>query len=136
MIILLKKMGNSPSMKSIQYDVTKMGLDAIFRPWQVVVLDTIHGSSTGMNSKTVTTEVNKKLGQNSISRASIINFLEYLRELGILHGEDETGKGGHHWVYSPGMGDPQYKQFIVDLMLTRITDEFPSELESALEKLC
>lgn len=122
-------------MKSIQYDASKMGLDSIFRPWQVVVLDTIHVSSTGMNSNAVTITVNKKLGQNSISRASIINFLEYLRGLGILRGEDETGKGGHHWVYFPGMGDPQYKQFIVDMILTRINEEFPAEMESALEKL-
>ena len=135
MIILLKWIGNSPTMKSIQYDASKKGLEAIFRPWQIVVIDTIHGNSMGMNSRAVTLEVNKKLSQNSISRASIINFLEYLRDLGILHGEDETGKGGHHWVYSPGMGDSQYKQFIVDMILKRITEEFPAEMKSAIKKL-
>jgi hypothetical protein len=135
MIILLKWIGNSPTMKSIQYDASKKGLEAIFRPWQIVVIDTLHRSSIGMNSKAVTIEVNKKLGMDSISRASIINFLEYLRGLGILHGEDETGKGGHHWVYSPGMGASQYKQFIVDMILKRITEEFPAEIESAIKKV-
>jgi len=122
-------------MKSIQYDASKRGLEAIFKPWQTIVLDTIHGSSKGLNSRAVTEEVKKKIGENSISRASIINFLEFLRELGVLRGEDETGKGGHRWVYFPAIGKTQYKQFIVETLLTRVTDEFPAEMKTALEQI-
>jgi hypothetical protein len=35
--------------------------------------------------------VNAELKPNTISRASVINFLESMREIGVLKGEEKTG---------------------------------------------
>jgi hypothetical protein len=44
-------------------------------------------------------------GTGSISRASIINFLNAMCDEGILTYGDETGRGGYHRIYSPGLGE-------------------------------
>ena len=49
--------------------------------------------------------VNAGLQGKTISRASVINFLEAMKEVGVLKGVERTGKGGHHWIYSPSMNE-------------------------------
>jgi len=33
-------------------------------------------------------------------------------EAGVLKGEERTGKGGYHWIYSPAMNENEFKEFI------------------------
>jgi len=40
-------------------------------------------------------------GDVAVSRASVINFLNYMVDEGLLTYTVETGKGGHHRIYSP-----------------------------------
>jgi predicted transcriptional regulator len=83
----------------------------------------------------VNDKVNAELTPNTISRASIINFLESMREMGVLKGEDRTGKGGHHWIYSPAMTEAEFKQFIAKTILENLMRDFPEETRKALHKV-
>ncbi len=67
------------------------------------------------------------LETDTISRASVINFLEDMREMGVISGEDKTGKGGHHWVYYPGLDEDGFKRFIVEKMVVSLMESFPAE---------
>jgi hypothetical protein len=119
-------------MKSIDYDVSKMGFEAVFKPWQLMAIRFVWKSPVGVNSRTVYEGVNQMLGDDSISRASIINFLEDLREMEILRGVDETGKGGHHWVYSPAVDEEGLKKFIVETLVNKLVRDFPDETRKVL----
>jgi predicted transcriptional regulator len=79
--------------------------------------------------------VNAGLKGETISRASIINFLESMREAGVLKGVEKTGKGGYHWIYSPAMNESEFKQHIARTILESLMRDFPEETRAALENL-
>jgi len=79
--------------------------------------------------------VNAGLQGETISRASVINFLEEMREAGVLKGEEKTGKGEHRWVYSPAMDGHQYKQYLAKTIIESLMRDFPEETKTALENL-
>ena len=120
-------------MTGITYDTSQVGLEAIFRKWQLKALEVLWNSPKGAKSFTVWEKVNKVLEGETISRASIINFLEAMRELGVLSGVEESGKGGYHWIYSPAMDESGFKKFIADTLLGKLKSEFPEGLRGAVK---
>jgi len=122
-------------MTGITYDTSQVGLEAVLRTWQLKTLQVLWRSPGGAKSFTVWAKVNKVLEGESISRASIINFLEAMREVGVLSGVEESGKGGYHWVYSPAMDESGFKTFIANTLLGRLGSEFPEGLKGAFEAL-
>lgn len=48
-------------------------------------------------------------GPDSISRASLINFLEAMRGAGVLNCEEITGKGGYPGLYSSTLNEVETK---------------------------
>jgi hypothetical protein len=60
----------------------------------------------------------------TISHASVINFLESMRGMGVLKVVERTGKVGHHWVYSPAMDEAEFKQCIVRTILESLMRDF------------
>jgi hypothetical protein len=122
-------------MDGIVYDTSRVGLEAVLRVWQLKALQVLWSSPEGAKTFTVWEKVNQTLGGETISRASIINFLEAMRVTGVLSGVEETGKGGYHWVYSPTLDEAGFKQFIVDTLLGRLMSEFPDEVKGAVEAL-
>ena len=81
-----------------------------FKDWQIESLNVLWSSERGLLSLDVWTRV-KQRGV-VISRASVINFLNHLLELGILEGSDETGKGGQRARYSIRMSEHELKQHL------------------------
>jgi len=80
--------------------------------------------------------VNVRLRDNkTISRASIINFLETMREARVLKGLEKTGKGGHHWIYSPAMTEAEFKEFVAKTILGSLMRDFPEETAEAVKKI-
>jgi hypothetical protein len=55
--------------------------------------------------------------------------------MGILIGDDRTGKGGHHLLYKPAMNETRLKQFIAEEILTTLIRDFPEETKTALRKI-
>ena len=93
----------------LSMDLTQEGLLMFFKDWQVIALETLWGSSEALNSRMVWEAVNRK---TSISRASVINFLEASHENGLLERGSTTGKGGHSGLYSTKYDDQDTKEYL------------------------
>ncbi len=119
----------------IEYDSSKIGLRAVLKGYQEIALRTLWESKEGLGSRAVWDRVNAELKPGTISRASVINFLEDMREAGVLKGVERTGKGGYHWIYSPAMDEAEFKQHIAKTILESLMRDFPEETKAALENL-
>ena len=65
---------------AIEYDLSKTGLSAILKGYPELALRAIWATPEGLGSKAIWDRVNAELKPNTISRASVINFLESMRE--------------------------------------------------------
>jgi len=119
----------------IEYDTAESGLRAVLKDHQELALRAIWATPEGLGSKAVWDRVNAELKPNTISRPSIINFLESMRKNGVLKGVEGTGKGGHRWIYSPAMNEAEFKQYIARTILESLLRDFPEETRTALEDL-
>jgi hypothetical protein len=120
---------------NIEYDTAEHGLRAVLKDYQELALRAIWATPEGLGSKAVMDRVNAELKPNTISRASIINFLESMREAGVLKGDEKTGKGGYHWIYSPAMNEAEFKQYIARTILESLLRDFPEETAEAVKKI-
>ncbi len=120
-------------MTGIEFDIAQKGFHAVLKDWELKAIQVVWGSPHGANSRAVWVRVNEMLGGGSISRASVINFLEEMRGLGVLGGEERTGKGGHHWVYYPALDESGFKRFIASTM-EHLMRKFPDETRAALNR--
>ena len=119
----------------LEFDKGETGLRAVLKDYQELALRAIWATPEGLGSKAVWDRVNAELKPNTISRASVINFLEAMREAGVLKGDEKTGKGGYHWIYSPAMNEAEFKQHIARTILESLLRDFPEETRTALENL-
>jgi predicted transcriptional regulator len=120
-------------MKGIVYDTSKTGFHAVLTDWQIKVMQVVWNSKEGIISRIAYEKVNEVLKGETISRASVINFLEDMREMGVLKGEEKTGKGGHHWVYFPALDEAGFKRFIVEKMIATLMESFPEETREVIK---
>jgi predicted transcriptional regulator len=119
----------------IEYDASEKGLRAVLKDYQEIALRAIWATPEDLGSKAVWDRVNAELKPNTISRASVINFLEAMKEMGVLKGEERTGKGGYHWIYSPAMNESEFKQHIARTILESLMRDFPEETTAAISKI-
>ena len=119
----------------VEFDTAETGLRAVLKDYQEIALRVIWASPEGLGSKAVMDRVNAELQGKTISRASVINFLEAMREAGVLKGDEKTGKGGHRWIYSPAMDEQQYKQYLAKTMIESLMRDFPEETAEAVKKI-
>jgi len=122
-------------MKSLEYDTSKSGLEAVLKDWQIKAMQALWESHEGETSRVVWERVNKMLGDESISRASIINFLDDMRNMKVLSAVDQTGKGGHHGVYSPAMDETELKRFLAETLVKCLFASFPDETLTVIQKM-
>jgi hypothetical protein len=96
-------------MMPLSLDSDKEGLEMFFKEWQVESLRYLWSiQPEGANSRSVWLNVNESL-QSSISRASIINYLNDVVDEGLLIYTERTGKGGHQRVYRIAFTEPEFK---------------------------
>lgn len=122
-------------MNGIEYDTGGKGLEAVLKGYQEIALKAIWTNKEGLNSRQVWMSVNAEIKPETISRASIINFLESMREIGVLKGVEVTGKGGHRWIYSPAMNETEFKVYIAETILKNLLRDFPNETKEALDNV-
>ena len=58
-----------------------------------------------------------------------------MREAGVLKGVERTGKGGHHYVYSPAMSEAKFKEFVASTIISNLRRDFPEETTAAISKI-
>jgi len=118
------------------FDPKGDGLGKVFRDYQEEALGVVWQNGEGATSRVVWERVNDKLdGGRSISRASIINFLNAMVDEGVLDYHEETGKGGYHRVYEPMMDESELKKFIAKTVISSLMKDFPEETTAAIEGL-
>ena len=89
-------------------DTAQEGLAMFFKDYQVKTLKALWGADDGLSSR----EVWEAVGVDSISRASVINFLKDCLDNDLLEAEYTTGKGGHRGIYKPKRGEAETKEFL------------------------
>ena len=115
-------------------DPTKNGFEKVLREYQIESLKLIWAhKGDGMTSREVYLAVNEVLGSKSVSRASIINFLNAMCDEGVLAFEEETCKGGMRRKYSPGLDESGFKVHIAEMVLKSLVVDFPNETVSAIK---
>jgi predicted transcriptional regulator len=121
-------------MKEFVYDASKTGFNAVLRDWQIKVMQIIWKKPEGIISRIAYEKLNQVLQGETISRASVINFLEDMRNVGVLNGREESGKGGYHWIYGPAMDEEGFKRFIVMKLISSLMESFPEETRQAIRE--
>ena len=115
-------------------DPTKNGFEKVLREYQIESLKLIWAhKGDGMTSREVYLAVNEGLGSKSVSRASIINFLNAMCDEGVLAFEEETCKGGMRRKYSTGLDESGFKVHIAEMVLKSLVVDFPNETGSDIK---
>jgi hypothetical protein len=117
----------------LELDTGRDHLEMFFKDWQVEALRYLWSVRPGdANSRAVWENVNLSL-QGSISRASVINFLNAMVDEGLLTYTERTGKGGHQRLYTIAFDEQEFKTHVVGLMIGKLIEEFPQETRKILQ---
>jgi predicted transcriptional regulator len=110
------------------------GLSKVFRDYQEEALRLVWNiGSEGVISREVWNKVNQNLDEKTISRASIINFLNSLVDEGVLDFEERTGKGGYHRVYRPRLDENEFKKYLAETVISSLMKDFPKETKEVVK---
>lgn len=118
------------------FDPTGTGLGKVLRDYQEEALRFVWESGEGVSSRQVWAQVNEVLtGGRTISRASIINFLNDMVDEGVLNYAETTGKGGIRRIYSPRLDEGSFKRHIVKTLVDSLLRDFPEETRAVIRGL-
>ena len=110
------------------------GLSKVFRDYQEEALRLVWTKgSEGVISREVWSQVNQNLDGKTISRASIINFLNSLVDEGVLDFDERTGKGGYHRVYRPRLDENAFKKYLAETVISSLMKDFPKETKEVVK---
>ena len=115
-------------------DSSQEDLAMFFKDYQVESLRYLwRVQPEGANSRAVWVNVNESL-RGSISRASVINYLNHMVDEALLTYTETTGKGGHQRVYTMKYGETEFKQHIAGLIISKLLKEYPQETRKAISE--
>jgi predicted transcriptional regulator len=125
-------------VKGLIFDPSENGLRKTLKEYQELALRYLwdngeEGAGSGPVWRAVNDELQKHGG--SISRASIINFLNDMVDEGVLDYHEASGKGGFHRVYKPKMDESELKKYIAETVLASLMRDFPNETNEAIKAI-
>jgi predicted transcriptional regulator len=125
-------------MTVFKFDPAQSGLRKTLREYEEIALRYIWDvGDEGAGSGKAWMYVNEQLkGGKSISRASVIFFLNRMVDEGVLGFRDATGKGGHHRIYVPNLDEEGYKKYIVETLFKSVAKDFPDATKEVLKEIC
>lgn len=110
------------------------GLSKVFRDYQEEALRFVwERNKEGAISREVWSHTNDRLVGKTISRASIINFLNAMVDEGVLDYDERTGKGGYHRVYRPKLNETAFKKYVAQTVISSLMKDFPAETKEVLK---
>ena len=117
------------------FDPSKTGLRKTLREYEELALRYVwETGDEGAGSGLTWRAVNERLEEGkTISRASIIFFLNRMLDQGVLSWRDATGKGGHHKIYITKLDESGYKKYIIRTLLESVAKDFPEVTEEVLK---
>ena len=123
-------------MCGLKIDPSMVGLRKTLREYEELALRYIwEKGEEGATSAPTWRAVNERLGEGkTISRASIIFFLNRMVDQGVLSWRDATGKGGHHRIYIPKLDERGYKKYVVTTLVESVARDFPTVTKEALQE--
>ncbi len=123
-------------MCGLKIDPSKVGLRKTLREYEELALRYIwENGEEGATSAPTWRTVNERLGEGkTISRASIINFLNRMVDQNVLSWRDTTGKGGHHRIYVPNHDEREYWKHILRTVIKSMMTDFSEETLEVLNE--
>lgn len=120
---------------ALTIDTSSEGLAMVLKDYQEVALYYLWRlDGDGASSRDVWMQVNEDLkGKRTISRASIINFLNSMVDEGVLNYTETTGKGGHRRIYSAKYNEAEFKEYVAKVVLNNLLRDFPEETRRVLK---
>jgi len=93
------------------YDLDETGLHTVFKHYQLEAMRLLWENHASFSTKDVWQHVNEALepSMKTISRSSIINFLDTMEKEGFLEYTEITGKGGHRRLYYSNINEDKFK---------------------------
>ena len=124
-------------MAGFKFDHEKEGLSKTLKEYEEVALRYVWSiGEEGVGSGKTWTNTNEKLGPDkTVSRASVIFFLNRMVDQGVLDYRTKTGKGGYHRVYYPVLYEKAYKKHLLKTIVESLMRDFPDETKEALGEL-
>jgi len=121
-------------MEFKNFNPAEKGLRKTLREYEELAIRHIWDvGEEGANSGKTWEHVNEELGPGkSISRASIIYFLNRMVDQGVLGFRDATGKGGHHRIYVTRLDERGYKKYVVRTLFESVAKDFPEATDEVL----
>jgi predicted transcriptional regulator len=122
---------------TLTIDTAGEGLSMILKDYQETALHYIWDQNgEGSSSREVWQAVNERLGASkSISRASIINFLNSMVDEGVLSFTETTGKGGHRRIYYAHLDEDEFKKYVAETVLNNLLRDWPEETKEVISKI-
>jgi len=122
---------------TLTFDPAGTGLAKVLRDYQIEALKLVwKKGDDGAISKEVWLHANKFLKDiRTISRASIINFLNAMVDEGVLNYKVETCKGGTRRIYTPRLNEGGFKKYVAKMVISSLIRDFPEETNEALKEL-
>ena len=113
------------------------GLAKVLKDYQIEALKLVwENGEEGINSREVWQQTNIVLkGRRTISRASIINFLNAMVDEGVHNYKEETCRGGYRRIYSPKLDEQGFKKHIAKTVILSLMKDFPEETNETLKEL-
>ena len=100
---------------------------AILREYQKQAIDVVYAHPEGVVSRSVWSSVNTLIHPASISRASIINFLNKCVDYKLIGYDERTGKGGYHRLYKPIMTWSEFEEVVIWRFIEKLMLIFPEK---------
>ncbi len=121
---------------TMTFNPQNKGLAKVFRDYQEEAVKFIwEVGDRGAISKETWIKVNERLVGKTISRASIINFLNAMVDEGVLDYHEETGKGGYHRVYKPKLDESSFKRYVAHVMISSLMKDYPEETREVIRSI-
>jgi len=121
--------------KIVEFDTKEDGLRTVVKDYQEVSLKYMWRlDGEGASSRDVWVNVNKDLmGKSTISRASIINFMNSMVDEEVVSYTEITGKGGHRRIYSAIYDEAGFKQHMAKKVISKLLETWPEATSKAIE---
>jgi hypothetical protein len=119
----------------MQMETGQEGLYMFFKDYQVEAIGYLQEiSPKGAGSREVWEKVNEAL-TGTISRASIINFLNELVDIELLNYHETTGKGGHRRIYSHKFDESGFREELITRFVSKLLEAFPEVTRTVASEL-
>jgi len=112
----------------VQIDTQNEGLEVVLKDYQAEAMKLLWNGGNGegglrsFSSREVWQKVNESMKHKTISRASIINFLNAMVDDGVLVYRETTGKGGHRRIYSAGKTEQEFWVWLIDVVSSKLKE--------------